>query len=842
MPAHDGALICSRSGSGWGAIRGAVMAERARRREAEAVLRIRGLHVYYGQSHALQGVDLDLPHGVVSVVGRNGMGKTTLCNAITGLVPVARGSVQFEGDELAGVNPSRIAHHGVGYVPQGRRLWPSLTVDEHLRLCQRGARGGWTRERIYETFPRLAERRASRGGQLSGGEQQMLAISRALLLNPRLLVMDEPTEGLAPVIVQQVEDMLIRIGEEGEVSVLVIEQNIGVATAVSDDVAIMVNGRIHRIMDAAALAADRDLQQRLLGVGRHGEEEWEADAAGDGVGAGSRGRPGGAFGAGVGVPGTSASGAPALRLVSGHGAGRTWTSNPEPPTRWSKPVPVADFESAAADLAGPRRPRGAGGLHDADGARYTGGARDADESHSRGGPRAGGARRAAGGRRAGGGQRAVRGAPLRPLSPEGDPVVLVIGTFDTKGAELKFVRDRIVEAGQRVKLVDVSTSGRPSAADVPPHQIAACHPKGPNAVFTNDRGTAVRGMAVALERWMPRQQGVAGVICAGGSGAAALVAPAMQALPVGVPKVMVSTVASGDVSRYVGASDVMMLYSVTDVQGLNAISRKVLANGAHALAGMVAARGDETSARARARARTGGRTAARQERPAVGLTMFGVTTTCVRQVCARLEDRYDCLVFHATGTGGRSMEKLLDSGELAGVLDVTTTEVCDLMMGGVLAATEDRFGAVIRTRAPFVGAPGALDMVNFGPRESVPERYRSRTLHEHNPQVTLMRTTAEENDRMGRWIGARLNLMDGPVRFLLPEGGVSQLDAPGMPFHDPAADAALFRALEETVRQTGMRQLVRLPHHVNDPAFADALAAAFEAVAGARTARVRGGR
>ena len=299
---------------------------------------------------------------------------------------------------------------------------------------------------------------------------------------------------------------------------------------------------------------------------------------------------------------------------------------------------------------------------------------------------------------------------------------------------------------------------------------------------------------------------------------------------------MVSTVASGDVSRYVGASDVMMLYSVTDVQGLNSISRKVLANGAHALAGMVANRGDETSVRARARART----AARAERPAVGLTMFGVTTPCVRQVSARLEDRYDCLVFHATGTGGRSMEKLLDSGDLIGVLDVTTTEVCDMMMGGVFAATEDRFGAAIRTRTPWVGAPGALDMVNFGPREGVPERYRGRTLHEHNPQVTLMRTTAEENDRMGRWIGARLNLMDGPVRFLLPEGGLSQLDAPGQAFHDPGADAALFRALEETVHRTGTRQLVRLPHHVNDPAFADALAAAFEAVAGgSRASRVR---
>ena len=742
----------------------AAMAERGRRREEAAVLRIRGLHVYYGQSHALQGVDLDLPHGVVSVVGRNGMGKTTLCNALMGLVPIARGSIQFEGDELAGMSPSRIAHHGVGYVPQGRRLWASLTVDEHLRLCERGARGGWTRGRIYDAFPRLGERRTSLGGQLSGGEQQMLAISRALLLNPRLLVMDEPTEGLAPVIVQQVEDMLTRIGEEEEISVLVIEQNIGVATAVSEDVAIMVNGRIHRIMDAAALAADRDLQQRLLGVGRHG---------GDGAMPDDTGVPGDADG-------------PAVRLVSGHGAGRVWMSNPSSPTRWSKPVPVARFETAETALAGTRRTREASG------------------------------------------------EALRPLSPEGEPAVLVMGTFDTKGAELKFVRDRLVEAGQRVKLVDVSTSGRPSAADVPPHQIAAYHPKGPNAVFTGDRGASVREMAVALERWMSRQPGVSGVISAGGSGGTALVTPAMQTLPVGVPKVMISTVASGDVSRYVGPADIMMLYSVTDVQGLNSISRRVLANGAHALAGMVANRGDETSPRARARAR-----AAPADRPAIGLTMFGVTTPCVRQVSARLEDRYDCLVFHATGTGGRSMEKLLDSGHLAGVLDITTTEVCDLLMDGVLAATEDRFGAVIRSRTPYVGACGALDMVNFGPYDTVPERYRDRNLYRHNPQVTLMRTTVEENDRIGRWIGARLNRMDGPVRFFLPEGGVSQLDAPGQAFHDPAADAALFRALEETVRQTGSRRLVRVPHHVNDAAFSDALVEAFQAVAGARTSRAR---
>ena len=377
--------------------------------------------------------------------GATAWGKTTLCNAITGLVTIARGSVQLEGEELAGAGPSRIAKHGVGYVPQGRRLWPSLTVDEHLRLCERGVRrGGWTRDRIYEAFPRLADRRTSRGGQLSGGEQQMLAISRALLLNPRLLVMDEPTEGLAPVIVQQVEDMLIRIGEEAEISVLVIEQNIGVATAVSEDVAIMVNGRINRLMDAAALSADRELQQRLLGVGRHAEEE----------------------------PWPSAADAPReagpLCLVSGRGAGRVWMSNPRPPTRWSTPVPVAEYEAAAAALsdAGPARSRD-------------------------------------------------RDAPGASLSAEGEPVVLVIGTFDTKGPELKFIRDRLAGAGQRAKLVDVSTSGGPSAADVPPHQVAAYHPKGPNAVFTRDRGASVREMAVALERWMPRQPGGGRRDCSG---------------------------------------------------------------------------------------------------------------------------------------------------------------------------------------------------------------------------------------------------------------------------------------------------------------------------------------
>ena len=231
-------------------------------------LAVADLHVYYGHAHALQGVSLTLERGVLAVVGRNGMGKTTLCNTIMGLVPAAAGSVRSNGIELLGRPPTPSSTLGIGYVPQGRRVWPSLTVDEHLRLAARRAKGDWTVERIYETFPRLAERRHHGGAQLSGGEQQMLAISRALLANPRLLVMDEPTEGLAPVIVDQLSEMLRQLAAEGEISVLLIEQNLGVATTVASRVAIMVNGRIVREMSARDLANDHELQQRLLGV-RH---------------------------------------------------------------------------------------------------------------------------------------------------------------------------------------------------------------------------------------------------------------------------------------------------------------------------------------------------------------------------------------------------------------------------------------------------------------------------------------------------------------------------------------------------------------------------------------------
>jgi uncharacterized protein (UPF0261 family) len=401
--------------------------------------------------------------------------------------------------------------------------------------------------------------------------------------------------------------------------------------------------------------------------------------------------------------------------------------------------------------------------------------------------------------------------------------VLVAGTLDTKGTELRFIRDILAASGLRTRLVDLSTSGKPSTCDVSAQEIALNHGRGGSAVFGPDRGAAVTAMAEAFANWLRRQGNIAGIISAGGSGGASLVAPGMRALPVGVPKLIISSVASGDVGPYVGPADITMMYSVTDVQGLNSISRTVLSNGANALAGMVKARLDQRAAKP---------ANASADLPAVGITMFGVTTPAVQRIAADLRDEFECLVFHATGVGGRSMEKLVDSGQLAAVIDLTTTEVCDLLMGGVFPATEDRFGAIIRSRVPYVGSTGAVDMVNFGAPDTVPERYRQRRFRVHNPQVTLMRTTVEENERMGRWIGERLNKMDGPVRFFLPEGGVSALDAPGQPFWDPEADAALFRALERTVRQTGNRQLIRVKQNINDPEFASTIVGAFRTLLG----------
>lgn len=731
------------------------MADRSAPKAGRPALKIDDLHVYYGESHAIQGVSLALERGVLSVVGRNGMGKSTLCNTIVGLKRAQSGSIRVDGREVSTLEPHEIHRLGVGYVPQGRRVWPSLSVDEHLRLAAGSRRdAAWTVDRVYQTFPRLFERRGNGGSQLSGGEQQMLAISRALLSDPKLLVMDEPTEGLAPVIVEQVERMLVTLAEESDMAILVIEQNIGVATSVSDQVAIMVNGRINRIMDAKTLAADRELQQRLLGVGRHTDEEPTPAAA-------AEAREHVAEIYRIERSGQSTDAAPS------EGVFRPVT---ELPNRWN--VPVTAMRDAAAARIAP--------------------AEDAT---------------------------ATKMFAI-PFAERIGRTAIVAGTFDTKGRELRFMADRLKALGIPARTVDLSTSGKPSSTDVTAMQVASMHPGGTQAVMSGDRGGSVAAMADAFARWMAHQRGIGGVLSAGGSGGTTMATAGMRALPVGVPKIMVSTVAAGDVGKYVGGADIMMFHSVADVQGLNSITEAVLGNAAHAMAGMIA---QLPSAEAREAKR-------KMARPAVGITMFGVTTPCVQAVTRRLEADYDCLVFHATGIGGRAMEALGDSRLLSGFLDITTTEVADMIVGGVFPADADRFGAAIRTGVPYVGSVGALDMVNFGARDTVPGKFQNRKFVIHNPNVTLMRTTRDENRAFGEWIGARLNQMNGPVRFLLPEGGVSMLDVPGQPFHDPDADNALFEALERTVRVTPQRQILRVRANINDAAFVDALVDAFHAV------------
>ena len=396
--------------------------------------------------------------------------------------------------------------------------------------------------------------------------------------------------------------------------------------------------------------------------------------------------------------------------------------------------------------------------------------------------------------------------------------IYVIATADTKGDELDYTAACIRAAGAEVLAVDVATLPNAEAERfaIGAATVASFHPRGADAVFgAGDRGSAVAAMGEALERFLLKRDDIAGVVGLGGGGGTSLITRAMRALPLGLPKLMVSTLASGDTAPFVDVSDIVMMPAVTDMAGLNRISRRVLSNAAHAIAGMARA------------------SAAQEEgRPAIGLTMFGVTTPCVTAVAERLKDEYECAVFHATGTGGRTMEKLAASGFFAGLIDLTTTEVADLLVGGVLPASPDRLDVVAREKLAYVGSVGACDMVNFWAPETVPARFEGRRFHRHNPNVTLMRTNAEECAAIGRFIGEKLSRCGGPVRVLLPEKGVSALDVEGGAFWDPEADAALFDALEAALRPTACRRIERLPLHINDPAFADAAVAAWRQVSG----------
>jgi uncharacterized protein (UPF0261 family) len=390
--------------------------------------------------------------------------------------------------------------------------------------------------------------------------------------------------------------------------------------------------------------------------------------------------------------------------------------------------------------------------------------------------------------------------------------VLLLGTLDTKGAEYAFVRDAIRARGHKVVVVDLGVLGRPEfTPDVDAETVARAGGADLLALRARaDRGVAVDALqagAQALTRDLYAGGRFHAVLGLGGGGGTTMITAAMRELPVGVPKLMVSTMASGNTAPYVDVKDITMMYSVVDIAGLNPLSRRILTNAAGAICGMI----EQQPAPATA------------DRPLIAATMFGVTTPCVTAAREHLErEGYDVLVFHATGSGGRAMEGLIDDGFFAGVLDVTTTEWCDEVVGGVLSAGPTRLSAAGRKGIPQVVSVGALDMVNFGPVETVPEQFRGRNLYRHNASVTLMRTTAEECATIGRRIAKQLSAASGPVTLMLPLRGVSTIDAPGQPFHDPLADQALFDALN---RHCAPNVKIReLDAHVNDAVFARALA------------------
>jgi uncharacterized protein (UPF0261 family) len=401
-----------------------------------------------------------------------------------------------------------------------------------------------------------------------------------------------------------------------------------------------------------------------------------------------------------------------------------------------------------------------------------------------------------------------------------DATVVLLGTLDTKGAEYAFLRDRLVQAGLKVLVVDVGTLGPPStAADVTREQVAEAAGIDLAALTAaGDRGAAMTAMCAAAPvviRRLYAEGRCDGVLAAGGSGNTAIATAAMRALPVGVPKIMVSTMASGNTAEYVGVSDVVLMPAVTDVAGLNSVSARILANAAAAMAGMLTAAPLELG----------------EHRPVVAATMFGVTTAAVTTARDHLERRgYEVLTFHATGTGGRAMESLLESGLIAGVLDLTTTELADELVGGVLSAGPHRLEAAGRLGMPQVVSLGALDMVNFGPPDTVPAAFAGRTFYQHNPSVTLMRTTPEECAELGRRVGRKLSAATGPVAVFVPLRGISALSGAGGPFADAVADEALLAGLRSTLAP--QVELHEVDAQINDPEFAHAMAARLDELLG----------
>jgi uncharacterized protein (UPF0261 family) len=385
--------------------------------------------------------------------------------------------------------------------------------------------------------------------------------------------------------------------------------------------------------------------------------------------------------------------------------------------------------------------------------------------------------------------------------------VALLGALDTKGAEYGFVKECIEARGHKTLLVDVGVLGPPVIEpDVSRREVAEAAGADADALAgKRDRGEAVAAMARGAETLVPKLYAEGrfdGILAMGGGGGTSVACAAMRTLPLGVPKVMVSTVAGTDVSGYVGVKDIVMVPSIVDVAGVNRISREIFAKAAGAVCGML-----ETDV------------PPGEDKPLVSASMFGNTTPCVEAAKAILEEAgYEVLVFHATGTGGRTMESLIEEGLIAGVLDITTTEWADELVGGVLAAGPARLEAAARNGVPALVTPACLDMVNFWAPETVPEKHKDRKFYQHNPNITLMRTTPDECRRLGEILAEKLNLSTGPVTVLIPLGGVSMIDAPGEPFWWPEANAALFEALKGNLRPD--IPVIELDSNVNDPQFA----------------------
>src|SRR5437667_2844274 len=404
--------------------------------------------------------------------------------------------------------------------------------------------------------------------------------------------------------------------------------------------------------------------------------------------------------------------------------------------------------------------------------------------------------------------------------------IAILGTMDSKGAEHAFVAARIKERGHRALIIDVGTLGEPSLKpDITREEVAAAGGIDLAALQRRqDRGESVAAMSqaapVVLSKLVAEKK-IDGVISLGGGGGTAIATAAMRSLPIGFPKVMGSTLASGNTAQYVGVKDIVMFPSIVDVAGLNRISRQILTRAAGAICGMVEV--GQASRLSKA-----GETPAllSEEKPIIVASMFGNTTACVEHARKILERAgYEVLVFHATGVGGRTMESLIESGMAAGVLDVTTTEWADELVGGFLGAGPTRLEAAARHGVPAIVAPGCLDMVNFHGPETVPGRFVGRTFYQHNPQVTLMRTTPEECAQLGRIIAEKVNLSTGPVTVLIPREAISVISAPGKPFHEPAADNALFDNLKSRLRRD--IEVIEMDCEINDPRFAEACANAL---------------